>query len=234
MQKYFRVISQIGGPTVDIPPSPFKELYNEWVQVSPEVDALFRENHVCWPEKIGQVYFFFEFSIPWIHKWTPEFEYTEEQIPCLYRVYYNNFWDKLLKKDPSTGQLYGQSLIDLISQTIRTYKSRTKTIFVEDNSIKYMTRKINFQEGDKEEYIAGYLDQIRQNLMETIEQIADKSDVSMKSNSSQVNDNDDYLSFIQELNDSQEPESHDPEITVNQAEEFLRNLSKKEGKKSME
>ncbi|MCE0480491.1 hypothetical protein HAX54_037382, partial [Datura stramonium] len=64
--------------------------------------------------------------------------------------------------------------------------------------------------------------------------IADKSDASMKSNSSQVNDNDDYLSFIQELNDSQEPESHDPEMTVNQAEEFLRNLSKKEGKKPME
>ncbi|MCD7457261.1 hypothetical protein HAX54_034650, partial [Datura stramonium] len=50
----------------------------------------------------------------------------------------------------------------------------------------------------------------------------------------QVNDNDDYLSFIQELNDSQEPESHDPEITVNQTGEFLRNLLKKEGKKPME
>ncbi|KAG5598829.1 hypothetical protein H5410_030199 [Solanum commersonii] len=38
-----------------------------------------------------------EFSILWIHKWTPEIRFTEEDIPCLYRTYYNNSWDKLMK-----------------------------------------------------------------------------------------------------------------------------------------
>ncbi|KAG5632442.1 hypothetical protein H5410_004159 [Solanum commersonii] len=36
------------------------------------------------------------------HKWTPKIGFTEEIIPCLYRTYYNNFWDKLMKQDPKT------------------------------------------------------------------------------------------------------------------------------------
>ncbi|KAG5609791.1 hypothetical protein H5410_021072 [Solanum commersonii] len=51
-------------------------------------------------QQIEQIYFFIEFSIPWIHKWVPEVDFTKEQISCLYRTYYNNFWDKLMKKDP--------------------------------------------------------------------------------------------------------------------------------------
>ncbi|KAG5599349.1 hypothetical protein H5410_030719 [Solanum commersonii] len=30
----------------------------------------------------------------------PEVDFNKEQIPCLYRTYYNNFWDKLMKKYP--------------------------------------------------------------------------------------------------------------------------------------
>ncbi|KAG5606964.1 hypothetical protein H5410_028456 [Solanum commersonii] len=48
-----------------------------------------------------------EFSVPWIHKWVSEVDFIEEQIPCLYRTYYNNFWDKLMKKDPQTKSIYG-------------------------------------------------------------------------------------------------------------------------------
>ncbi|KAG5606413.1 hypothetical protein H5410_027905 [Solanum commersonii] len=58
-----------------------------------------------------------------IHKWALEVDFTEEQIPCLYRTYFNNFWDKLMKRDPQTKSLYGQELIDLISKTIQDYKS---------------------------------------------------------------------------------------------------------------
>ncbi|KAG5579996.1 hypothetical protein H5410_050623 [Solanum commersonii] len=44
----------------------------------------------------------------------PKVDFTEEQIPCLYRTYYSNFWDKLMKKDPQTKYIYEQELIDLI------------------------------------------------------------------------------------------------------------------------
>ncbi|KAG5570168.1 hypothetical protein H5410_059934 [Solanum commersonii] len=58
------------------------------------------------------------------HGFTNEFEvdFTEEQIPCLYRTYYNNFWDKLMKKYLQTKSIYGQELLDLITKTIKDYK----------------------------------------------------------------------------------------------------------------
>ncbi|KAG5596409.1 hypothetical protein H5410_037641 [Solanum commersonii] len=85
-----------------------------------------------------------KFSIPWIHKWVPEVDFTEEQIPCLYRTYYNNFWDKLMKKDPQTKSIYGEELLDLITKTIHDYKSiPNKGIMTDDStSVKHMARKI--------------------------------------------------------------------------------------------
>ncbi|WMV58632.1 hypothetical protein MTR67_052017 [Solanum verrucosum] len=79
------------GPTVKILPDPFLKLYKNWVKVSPDLNDLYHSDHVCYIEQIEQIYFFIEFSIPWIHKWIPEVGFTEEQISCLYRIYYNNF-----------------------------------------------------------------------------------------------------------------------------------------------
>ncbi|KAG5581546.1 hypothetical protein H5410_052173 [Solanum commersonii] len=59
-----------------------------------------KHKHTWFIKKIDQLYFFIEFLIPWIHKWTPEVGFTKENIPCLYRTCYNNFWDKLMKQDP--------------------------------------------------------------------------------------------------------------------------------------
>ncbi|KAG5599470.1 hypothetical protein H5410_030840 [Solanum commersonii] len=73
-------------------------LYKEWVKISLDLNELYHTDHICYLDKIDQIYFFIEFSVPWIHKWTPEVGFTEEQIPCLYRTFYNNFWNKLMKK----------------------------------------------------------------------------------------------------------------------------------------
>ncbi|KAG5619554.1 hypothetical protein H5410_004772 [Solanum commersonii] len=102
--------------TKKILPDPFIKLYKEWVKVSPNLNNLYHTDHSCYMDQIKQIYFFIEFSIPWIHKWTPEVGFIEEQIPCLYRTYHNNFWDKLMKKDPKTKALYGQELLDFITQ----------------------------------------------------------------------------------------------------------------------
>ena len=83
---------------------------------------LYVQDHVPNIEHIDQMYFFIEFSVPWINKCVPEVGYTpEENISCLYRKYFHNFWDKLNRTDPSTGQLYGQELIDQIKNTIQAY-----------------------------------------------------------------------------------------------------------------
>ncbi|KAG5571206.1 hypothetical protein H5410_060972, partial [Solanum commersonii] len=78
------------GPTINILPNPFLKLYKEWVKVFPDLNELYNADHICYLEIIEQIYFFIEFFIPWIHKWTPEVGFTKEQIPCLYRIFYNN------------------------------------------------------------------------------------------------------------------------------------------------
>ncbi|KAG5596140.1 hypothetical protein H5410_037372 [Solanum commersonii] len=78
-------------PTIKILSEPFLKLYKEWVKVSPDLNKLYHQEHICYFQQIEHIYFFIEFSVPWIHKWVPKVDFTEEQIPCLYRTYYNNF-----------------------------------------------------------------------------------------------------------------------------------------------
>ncbi|KAK4731375.1 hypothetical protein R3W88_024363 [Solanum pinnatisectum] len=202
------------GPTTQILPEPFLTLYKEWTKVSPDLNRLYHEDHVCWIEIIDQIYFFIEFSIPWIHKWTPEVGFSgEENIPCLYRTYYNNFWDKLLKIDPKTKQLVGQELIDSIKERIEEYKKIHPKKIIEDNSVRHIARRISFQEGDKEKMIQDYLEEVRKNLLLTITQI-DKSDTSMQSETSN------------DVDDSQRAESeHMLSATeLQEAEDFLQQM----------
>ncbi|WMV25422.1 hypothetical protein MTR67_018807 [Solanum verrucosum] len=209
------------GPTVKILPDPFLKLYKNWVKVSPDLHDLYHSDHVCYIEQIEQIYFFIEFSIPWIHKWTPEVGFTEEQIPCLYRIYYNNFWDKLMKMDPMTKSLYGQELLDSISQRIQDYGTIPHKRIIADNSVKHIARRISIQDGNKEEMIKEYLDEIRRNLLLNITHY-EKSDTSMRSETS-----DDIADDAQE---AQPCESAKPvtEDMMSKAEGLLRELKRKD------
>ncbi|KAG5599610.1 hypothetical protein H5410_030980 [Solanum commersonii] len=144
------------GPMTKIFPDPFLKLYKEWVKVSPDLNELYHADHICC---IEQIYFFIEFSIPWIHKWTPEVGFTEEKIPCLYRTFYNNFWDKLMKKDPKTKSLYGQELLDLMTTKIQEYCISPHKGIIVDSLVRHIARKISIQDGNKEEMINNYLDE---------------------------------------------------------------------------
>ncbi|KAG5594635.1 hypothetical protein H5410_035867 [Solanum commersonii] len=152
------------GPTIKIFPEPFLKLYREWTKI----------------------YFFIEFSIPWIHKWVPEVDFTEEQIPCLYRTYYNNFWDKLMKKDPQSKAIYGQELLDLISKTVQECKTIPHKGIMVDTSVRHMARKISNQdEEDQTEMINKYLEEVKKNLLSNIIHYA-KSDSSIRSETKQT------------------------------------------------
>ncbi|KAG5577325.1 hypothetical protein H5410_057459 [Solanum commersonii] len=109
------------GPTVKILPDPFSKLYKNWVKVSLELNDLYHST--C---------------------------FTEEQIPCLYRIYYNNFWEKLMKNDLMTKSLYGQELLDPISQKIQDYGTIPHKGIIANNSIKHIARRISIQDGNKE------------------------------------------------------------------------------------
>ncbi|KAG5619578.1 hypothetical protein H5410_004796 [Solanum commersonii] len=56
------------GPTIKNLPDPFLKLYKEWVKVSPNLNELYNTDHIYYLDKIDQIYFFMEFSVPWIHK----------------------------------------------------------------------------------------------------------------------------------------------------------------------
>ncbi|KAG5577451.1 hypothetical protein H5410_057585 [Solanum commersonii] len=73
--KIFVILYQIGfkpvvipRPTIKILPEPFHKLYKEWVKVSPDLNKLYHQEHICYFQQIEQIYFFIEFSVPWIHK----------------------------------------------------------------------------------------------------------------------------------------------------------------------
>lgn len=130
--------------------------------------------------KLIKCIFFIEFSIPWIHKWTSEVGYTPiENIPCLYRKYFTNFWDKLNRKDPTTGQLYGQELLDQITSTIKIYQDFTQRDISTRSSIKNIARRISIQDENKEEMINNYLAETKKKLLTNIAEF-DKSDTSMR------------------------------------------------------
>ena len=205
------------GPTVKILPDNFFILYKEWAKVSPFITNLFLQDHVSCIDKIDQMYFFIKFSIPWIHKWTPEMGYTPgENIPCLYRKYFTNFWDKLNRKYPATGKLYGQELLDQISNTIKIYQEIPQKDISAEGSVKHIARRISIQEGNKEELINKYLAEIKRNLLTDIAEF-DKSDTSMRSGQS---DTADEQSVDQncELSEGQ----------LQQVEEFLASMKEQE------
>ncbi|KAG5599903.1 hypothetical protein H5410_031273 [Solanum commersonii] len=194
------------GPTIKIVPDSFLKLYKELVKVSSDLHELYNTDHIYYLEKIDQIYFFIEFSIPWIHKWTPEVGFTEEQIPCLYRIFYNNFCDKLMKKDPKTKTLYEYGI------------TPQKGIIV-DSSVRHIARKISVQDRDKEAMINNYLEEVKRNMLLNITQY-EKSNTSMRSETSE-----DATDDIQEAQPNEATTSED---TLRKVENFLQKLKEKD------
>ncbi|KAG5579974.1 hypothetical protein H5410_050601 [Solanum commersonii] len=160
-----------------------------------------------------------KFSIPWINKWTPEVGFTDEQIHCLYRTFYNKFGYKLMNKDPQTKTLYKQELLDLIEATTKEYCLTPQKGIMQDSFVRYIARKISIQEGDKEKMIHNYLDEVTKKFLLNITQY-EKSDTSMQSETS------DDVTYIQE---SQLYETTSEDV-LEKAGDFLHKLKGKEDK----
>ncbi|KAG5632683.1 hypothetical protein H5410_004400 [Solanum commersonii] len=167
------------GPSVKILPESYEKLYLEWVDISPKLTRLQEEN--IFFEGISLMYFFIEFSIPWIMKWSIEVDNTSEGFPCLQR------------KSPK-GKLHGQKIIDLINVKISKYYD-TATMepqVMEDLSpFKRITRKLQMKKGliSKSEAIAIYMEEVKKDLMKNLD-IDIKDDISMAS-ASHTNEEDD-------------------------------------------
>ena len=114
------------GPSIDIlPEDPFRNLYGEWITVSPRY--LKHITHKTGGlEVISSLHYFMEFSIPLIWKWLPHVDYTPSSFPSLQRKYFTKFWPKMLHKDPDTKAFQAQQTIDHINQQIQKYQQQKK------------------------------------------------------------------------------------------------------------
>ncbi|KAG5592750.1 hypothetical protein H5410_043264 [Solanum commersonii] len=138
-------------------------------------------------EGISVMYFFIEFSIPWIMRWSIEVNTTSEGFPCLQRVFYTKFWSKLLQKNPE-GKLHGQEILNLINVTISRYydiNTITKSQEIKDNNtnpFKKIARQLQMKKGIifKSEAIALYMEEVKRDLMKNLD-FDIKDDTSMAS-----------------------------------------------------
>ncbi|KAG5630383.1 hypothetical protein H5410_002100 [Solanum commersonii] len=125
------------------------------------------------------MYFFIEFSIPWIMKWSVEVHNTSEGFPCLQRVVYTKFWSKLLQKSPE-GKLHGQEIMDLINVTISKYHTTPTMVsqVEESNPFTKIARKLQMKKGltSKSEAIAIYMEEVKKDLMKNLD--IDRDDIS--------------------------------------------------------
>uniref|UniRef100_M1DDH7 Uncharacterized protein n=1 Tax=Solanum tuberosum TaxID=4113 RepID=M1DDH7_SOLTU len=125
-----------------------------------------------------------------------------------------------MKKDPKTKSLYGQELLDSISQKIQDYGTIPHKGIVADNSVKRIARRISIQDGNKEEMINEYLEEVRKNLLLNITHYV-KLDTLMRSETS-----DDVADDVQEAQPC-ESEKIVSEDMLSKTEDFLRELKKK-------
>uniref|UniRef100_M1DQ37 Uncharacterized protein n=1 Tax=Solanum tuberosum TaxID=4113 RepID=M1DQ37_SOLTU len=126
-----------------------------------------------------------------------------------------------MKKDSTTKSLYGQELLDYISQNIQDYGATPHKGIVADNSVKHIARRISIQDGNKEEMIKEYLDEVRRNLLLNITHY-EKSSTSMRSETS-----DDSADDTQEAQHC-ELEKTMSEDMLSKAEDFLREFKRKD------
>ncbi|KAI5675249.1 hypothetical protein M9H77_06199 [Catharanthus roseus] len=131
--------------------------------------------------------FFIEFLIPWVWKWTPEVSYTQQNLPCLKRVTYSRFWDRLIKINPDTNQIHGQNILDEIHMKNDKYQTmKEKGEIKEISPFYHIATKLKLQKEviTKEDLIRSYMEELKKDLVKNLFE-DNKSDVSMTGSSNE-------------------------------------------------
>ncbi|KAG5598445.1 hypothetical protein H5410_029815 [Solanum commersonii] len=140
------------GPSIKILPDQYKSLYAEWEDISPKLIKMAHDN--IFFDEIAMMYFFIEFSVPWIMKWNVE------------------FWSKLLLKDLE-GKIHGQEILDLINDKINNYHVQEIAEPQEDSlsPFKQISRKLHMKKGivSRSETIALYMEEVKKDLMKNLD-----------------------------------------------------------------
>ncbi|KAL3812980.1 hypothetical protein ACJIZ3_014248 [Penstemon smallii] len=170
------------GPSYEILPEKWKNLYSEWIDLSPLMSKLITSHKA--DELITSMHFFIEFSIPWISKWIPMVGYTEHQTPCLYRNSFSKFWEKMNKVDPSSGKLFGAETEELIQNKLLLYK--TKEMDDTPSPFQAISGKLKMkkQELSREDIIKAYMEEMKKDLKKNFKEFLEDDSKSSKSDTS--------------------------------------------------
>ncbi|KAI5653761.1 hypothetical protein M9H77_30948 [Catharanthus roseus] len=165
--------------------------------------------------------FFIEFSISWVWKWTPEVGYTQQNIPCLKRATHSRFWDRLIKNNPETKEIYGKNILDDIQQKNASYnKMKDKGEIKSTSPFYHISTKLKMQKEviSKEDLIRSYMEELKKDLVKNLI-TDDRTDVSMTGSS-----NEDCLA-----GESQEPDMKDfSEVDIDQMVKEIEDAARKE------
>ena len=159
------------GPSVKILPEILKNYFNQWVEISPTIIELQHQKILI--EGLSLCHFFIQFGIPWIWKWSPEFGYTNQQIPCLRRVFYTKFWKKMIKPNED-GIIEGQQTLDDIQNTIELYSRQIQSQNQRESPSPFqeISRKLKMQgenQMSKKEIISKYLEEVKKDLIKNLQ-----------------------------------------------------------------
>ncbi|KAL0458677.1 UNVERIFIED_CONTAM: hypothetical protein Slati_0494900 [Sesamum latifolium] len=136
-----------------------------------------------WVEGMASLYFFMEFSIPWIWKWLPEVGITLQKIPCIKRKFCSKFWNKLMQIDPETKKYYGQEIINEMEEKLQGYKILAeKEENQAPNPFEHISQRIRNKKGviTKDQMIEEYLNQMKKDLKKNLYGIASPMEISSK------------------------------------------------------
>ena len=175
------------GPSVKILPELYKNLYTQWVEISPKLIHNQQNNNLI--EGMPSLHFFVEFGIPWIWKWIPQVGYTNQQIPCLQRSFYTKFWKKMLMKDDN-DIMEGQETLDNIQKTIKIYQDQIDDQQIQTPSpFQQIARRIKLIKGQddisRQEIISQYLEEVKKDLLKNL---GSEGPTAMSTGSSQNNE----------------------------------------------
>ncbi|MFS7888493.1 hypothetical protein Hanom_Chr00s000001g01595801 [Helianthus anomalus] len=175
------------------------------------------------------MYFFIEFSIPWIWKWKPTTGYTlRDNFPCLKRTCYTKFWNKMIQTKESTKLIEAQETVNLINTKIEQYKlqiakkqQRQLPSPWEQISRRLITEK---QDVSKDEIIKSYMEEMKREIKKHFSTESSSKAMSISSNSQE-----DYNQFSCLAGEGQDTEEIDDKNLDTQINEYLEKMKEEFG-----
>ena len=154
------------GPSPTILPEPFNGLYAQWLNLSPIVSD-FEDDRVS---GTLSMYFFLQFSIPWIVRWIPEVSHTHNHIPCMKRTFFTKFWRKMIQKQPD-GKLHSHLTISQIEEKLLEYKTKQQPISQPPSHFDQFVTKLRMKnpELSSQQIVAAYMKQIQQDIYRAVD-----------------------------------------------------------------